>query len=130
MNETDVFNKFKDKDGEFKESLAVDIPGLLALYEAANLMVHGEETLEEALAFSTAHLKTMSSTDSTHPLAAQVIRALNRPIRKSLTRVEARHCMSVYEKDVSYNKTLLKLAKLDFNLLQTLHRKELSEATR
>ncbi|KAL6313952.1 hypothetical protein AAG906_011682 [Vitis piasezkii] len=63
----DVFNKFKDDEGNFKESLTGDLPGLLALYEATHLMVHGEDILEEALAFSTAHLQSMA-TDSTHPL--------------------------------------------------------------
>ncbi|KAL6313966.1 hypothetical protein AAG906_011696 [Vitis piasezkii] len=125
----DVFNKFKDGEGNFKESLTGDLPGLLALYEATHLMVHGEDILEEALAFSTAHLQSMA-TDSTHPLAAQVTRALKRPIRKCLTRVEARHYISVYQEDGPHNKTLLKLSKLDFNLLQSLHRKELSEVTR
>ncbi|KAL6314066.1 hypothetical protein AAG906_011801 [Vitis piasezkii] len=125
----DVFNKFKDDEGNFKESLTGDLPGLLALYEATHLMVHGEDILEEALAFSTAHLQSMA-TDSTHPLAAQVTRALKRPIRKCLTRVEARDYISVYQEDGPHNKTLLKLSKLDFNLLQSLHRKELSEVTR
>ncbi|CBI20476.3 (-)-germacrene D synthase [Vitis vinifera] len=125
----DVFNKFKDDEGNFKESLTGDLPGLLALYEATHLMAHGEAILEEALAFSTAHLQSMA-TDSTHPLPAQVTRALKRPIRKCLTRVEARHYISVYQEDGPHNKTLLKLSKLDFNLLQSLHRKELSEVTR
>ena len=106
-----------------------DLPGLLALYEATHLMAHGEDILEEALAFSTAHLQSMA-TDSTHPLAAQVTHALKRPIHKCLTRVEARHYISVYQEDGPHNKTLLKLSKLDFNLLQSLHRKELSEVTR
>ncbi|KAJ9671856.1 hypothetical protein PVL29_025515 [Vitis rotundifolia] len=125
----DVFNNFEDNSGNFKESLTGDLPGLLALYEATHLMEHGEDIQEEALAFSTAHLQSMA-TDSTHPLAAQVTRALARPIRKCLTRVEARHYISVYQEDDSHNKTLLKLAKLDFHLLQSLHRKELSETTR
>ncbi|KAL6314157.1 hypothetical protein AAG906_011899 [Vitis piasezkii] len=110
----DVFNKFKDGEGNFKESLTGDLPGLLALYEATHLMVHGEDILEEALAFSTAHLQSMA-TDSTHPLQHKV---------------EARHYISVYQEDGPHNKTLLKLSKLDFNLLQSLHRKELSEVTR
>ncbi|XP_060672620.1 sesquiterpene synthase 2-like [Ziziphus jujuba] len=45
----DVFNKFKDGDGEFKASLTVDIPSMLSLYEAAHLRMHGEEILDEAL---------------------------------------------------------------------------------
>ncbi|KAL6311109.1 hypothetical protein AAG906_025861 [Vitis piasezkii] len=126
---SDVFNKFKDKEGNFKEYLIGDSLGMLALYEATHLMVHGEDILEEALAFTTTHLQSMA-TDPNNPLAKQVIRALKRPIRKGLTRVEARHYISIYQQDGSHNKSLLKLAKLDFNLLQSLHRKELSEISR
>ena len=85
-DETDAFNEFKDNEGNFKASLAGDLPGLLALYEATQLMAHGEDILEEAMAFSTAHLQSMA-TESTHVLAAQVTRALKRPICKCLTRV-------------------------------------------
>ncbi|KAJ9671616.1 hypothetical protein PVL29_025363 [Vitis rotundifolia] len=126
---SDVFKKFKDEEGNFKQSLVGDLPGMLALYEATHLMVHGEDILDEALAFTTAHLQSMAS-DSDNPLKKQVIRALERPIRKSLIRVEARHYISIYQEYDSHNKSLLKLAKLDFNLLQSLHRKELSEITK
>ena len=47
-DETDAFNEFKDNEGNFKASLAGDLPGLLALYEATQLMAHGEGILEEA----------------------------------------------------------------------------------
>ncbi|RVW79396.1 (-)-germacrene D synthase [Vitis vinifera] len=126
---SDVFKKFKDEEGNFKESLVGDLPGMLALYEATHLMVHGEDILNEALAFTTAHLQSMAP-DSDNPLKKQVIHALERPIRKSLIRVEARHYISIYQEYDSHNKSLLKLAKLDFNLLQSLHRKELSEITK
>ena len=129
-DEIDVFNKFKDKEGNFKESLIGDSPGLLALYEATHLMVHGEDILEEALAFTTTHLQSIVTDHPNNPLAKQVIHALKRPIRKGLTRVEARHGISIYQQDDSHNKSLLKLAKLDFNLLQSLHRKELSDISR
>ena len=89
-------------------------------------MVDGEEILEETLAFTTAHLQSVVTDHPNNPLAKRVIRALNRPIRKDLTRVEARHYISIYQQDVSHNKSFLKLAKLEFNLLQPLHRKELS----
>ncbi|XP_019072461.1 (-)-germacrene D synthase [Vitis vinifera] len=126
---SDVFKKFKDEEGNFKESLVGDLPGMLALYEATHLMVHGEDILDEAQAFTTAHLQSMAP-DSDNPLKKQVIHALERPIRKSLIRVEARHYISIYQEYDSHNKSLLKLAKLDFNLLQSLHRKELSEITK
>ena len=80
-DEIDVFRKFKDKEGDFKESLIGDSLGMLALYEATHLMVHGEDILEEALAFTTTHLQSMA-TDQNNPLANRVISSLNRPIPK------------------------------------------------
>ncbi|KAL5737408.1 hypothetical protein ACOSP7_030169 [Xanthoceras sorbifolium] len=47
-----IFNKFKDKSGTFKETLTNDAKEMLSLYEAAHLRHHGEDILEEALVFS------------------------------------------------------------------------------
>lgn len=125
----DVFNKFKDEKGNFKESLVNDIQGMLSLYEAAHLMVHGEAILDEAVNFTTSQLKASASTLSTH-LVAQVTHAINQPIRKGLTRLEARYYISTYEHEDSHNKALLKFAKLDFNILQIMHQRELCSITK
>ena len=121
----DVFNKFKDNRGNFKESLIKDVQGMLSLYEATHMKVHGEDMLDETLKFTTTHLNSIVINLSP-PLATQVSHALNRPIRKSLPRVEARHYFSIYQEIASRNKVLLNLAKLDFNMLQKQHQKELS----
>ncbi|KAL6311208.1 hypothetical protein AAG906_000449 [Vitis piasezkii] len=85
--------------------------------------------LEEALAFTTTHLKaTVESLG--YPLAEQVAHALKRPIRKGLERLEARWYISIYQDEAFHDKTLLKLAKLDFNLVQSLHKEELSNLAR
>ncbi|BBH01872.1 terpene synthase 21 [Prunus dulcis] len=125
----DIFNKFKDENGIFKESLIADVSGMLSFYEATHLRVHGEDILEEALAFTTAHLES-ATTRVSNPLAAQITQALERPLRKSLERLGARRYMSIYQDEASHSECLLKLAKLDFNLVQPLHKKELQEITR
>ncbi|VVA40126.1 PREDICTED: (-)-germacrene D synthase [Prunus dulcis] len=125
----DIFNKFKDENGSFKESLIADVSGMLSFYEATHLRVHGEDILEEALAFTTTHLES-ATTRVSNPLAAQITQALERPLRKSLERLGARRYMSIYQDEASHNECLLKLAKLDFNLVQPLHKKELQEITR
>ncbi|KAI8539675.1 hypothetical protein RHMOL_Rhmol09G0201500 [Rhododendron molle] len=104
--------------------------GLLSLYEATFLSVRQEDILDEAMEFTTTRLNSALPNLSNNPIAAQVVHALYQPIHKGLTRLESRHYISFYEKDDSHNKVLLDFAKLDFNLLQKLHQRELSEITR
>ncbi|KAB2615813.1 (-)-germacrene D synthase-like [Pyrus ussuriensis x Pyrus communis] len=127
----DMFNKFKDvNDAKFKGSLTNDIVGLLSLYEATHLRVHGEDILEEALSFTTTHLESAAHSLSPGPLLQQVKHALYQPFWKGNPRLEARHYLSIYRENNSHNETLLTFAKLDFNLLQKVHQKELSEISR
>ncbi|KAK3199554.1 hypothetical protein Dsin_022969 [Dipteronia sinensis] len=129
---SDVFNKFKDDQAvKFKESLINDVAGMLCLYEAAHLGILGEDVLDEALAFTTSHLESMASDRNqvSPQLAEQITHALNRPIRRNLPRLEARYYIDIYSGDDSKNQTLLNFAKLDFNMLQVQHQKELSSIT-
>lgn len=111
------------------ESIIKDVRGLLSLYEASHVRVHDDKILDEALFFTTTHLNAVVD-ELSSPLADQVAHALHQPLHKGMPRVESRHYISIYEKDASHNKTLLKFAKLDFNLLQALHQKELKDLTR
>ncbi|KAK9025817.1 hypothetical protein V6N11_038672 [Hibiscus sabdariffa] len=125
----EAFNKFRDEQGNFKSSLLSDVRGLLELYEASYMRIHGEDILDEAISFATTHL-TLAAPTLDHPLSEQVAHALKQSIRRGLPRVEARQYISLYEDIESHNKALLEFAKIDFNLLQLLHRKELSEICR
>ncbi|XP_048235657.1 alpha-copaene synthase-like [Ricinus communis] len=124
-----IFEKFKDSEGNFKTSLINDALGMLSLYEVTHLSIGGEDVLDEALAFTTTNLQSVLPQLNTH-LAAQVSRALNRPMRKYLPRLEARNYIDTYAIEESYNTILLKFAKLDFNMLQELHQKELNVVTK
>ncbi|KAA8523762.1 hypothetical protein F0562_010185 [Nyssa sinensis] len=126
---SDVFKKFKDEKGEFKTLLTNDARALLCFYEALHLRVKGEDILEEALTFLIKHLKSMLPFLSA-PLAEQVKNSLERPLYKGMPRLEARRYISVYEADGAGHASLLELAKLDFNLLQTLHQREISDISR
>ncbi|WOG97605.1 hypothetical protein DCAR_0416946 [Daucus carota subsp. sativus] len=127
---SDVFKQFKDENkGTFKDCLSKDVEGLLSLYEAAHLRLHGEDILEEALAFTTSQLEQLKG-QLKNPLAAQVTHALKIPIWRSVNRAEARRYISVYSEDDSHNEALLLFAKLDFNLLQKLHQGELANIYR
>ncbi|XP_062015838.1 (-)-germacrene D synthase-like [Rosa rugosa] len=122
----DMFNKFD------YTSLHDDVVGLQSLYEATHLRVRGEDFLEEALTFTTTHLESAALANHlSPPLSKQVRHALNQPLRKGLPRLEARHYMSLHQElHGSRNRILLSFAKLDFNLLQQVHQKELSDIAR
>ncbi|KAL6318340.1 hypothetical protein AAG906_039432 [Vitis piasezkii] len=115
--------------GGFQESLINDVRGMLGLYEATHLRVREEGILDEALVFTTTHLESVVE-HLEYPLAEQVPHALKQPVRKGLNRLEARRYISIYQLEASHDKALLKLAKLDFNLMQSLHKEELSNLSR
>lgn len=125
----DVFETFKCENGSFKESLASDVQGTLNLYEASYLRVDGENILDEALSFATTHL-TSSLTQLSSPMAEQIAHALKLPLHKRSIRLETRHQISFYESKYTGDKSLLRFAKLEFNLLQELHKSELRDFTR
>ncbi|KAI4308591.1 hypothetical protein L6164_031647 [Bauhinia variegata] len=125
-----VFNKFKDETGKFSARLENDVPALLSLYEAAQYRVKGEELLDEALDFTQNHLVRSLKNQLCPSMEAQVKHSLNRPLHKGMTRLESRYYMSFYEEDPAHNKVLLTFAKLDFNILQKLHQKELGTITK
>ncbi|KDP46452.1 hypothetical protein JCGZ_12935 [Jatropha curcas] len=121
----DVFKKFKDNNGEFKKSISDDVKGLLGLYEATFLSVHGEDILDEALVFTKQRLEILAAQSSPH-LANRIRNALLRPFHQGIERKETRQYISFYGEEESPNQTLLKFAKLDFNRLQLLYKQELA----
>lgn len=126
---SDAFRKFINEQGNYKEALASDVQGLLSLYEAAQFRVHDEEILDEAINFTTTHLKLILPNLS-DPLATQVSNALKFPMNNIILRVGTRKYISFYQEDESHSEMLLNFAKLDFNILQRLHKKELCDITR
>uniref|UniRef100_A0A0E0DCP4 Terpene synthase n=1 Tax=Oryza meridionalis TaxID=40149 RepID=A0A0E0DCP4_9ORYZ len=122
----DAFNKFKGDDGRFRNEIANDPRGLLSLYNAAHLLIHGEPELEEAISFAREQLKLMSQDNVLNPpLACQVRRALTLPLPRTFKRVETICYMLEYQLEEGNIPILLDLARLDFNLLQHIHLKEL-----
>ncbi|CAI9115733.1 OLC1v1016719C1 [Oldenlandia corymbosa var. corymbosa] len=121
----DMFNKFKDQDGDFKKSLQKDVQGLLSFYEAANYRFHDEDILEEAMNFTASQLLSMLP-NLDNFWSTKVKQALKLPIQKTPSRVGARRFISLYQQDILHNTILLKFAKLNFNMLQRLYQNELS----
>ncbi|XP_014522250.1 probable terpene synthase 2 [Vigna radiata var. radiata] len=126
---SDVFKKFKNGQGSFNETLANDVQGLCSLYEASHLRISEDDVLEEACDFSKTKLKSLVKQLSPS-VAAQINHCLRRPFYRSVPRFEIRHYMTLFEQDPSHNETLLNFAKVDFNLLQKLHNKEIGHVTK
>ncbi|KAH9792996.1 tricyclene synthase [Citrus sinensis] len=130
---TDVFDKFKKVDGRFDESLEADITGLLSLFEASFLgSVEEEDVLEEAKSFSTKHLNDyLLGKLETNILTEKLQQSLHIPLYWRMQRNEAQNFINLYPTDVPKNLVvLLELAKLDYNLVQSIHQKELKELAR
>ncbi|XP_022143530.1 valencene synthase-like isoform X2 [Momordica charantia] len=125
----EIFNRFTNGDGDFKETMLKDECGILSLYEASHLRMNGENILDKALAFTTTHLQAMAMSSSS-PFSEEAKYALKWPIYKALPRFTTRHYISLYDKDPLKTNVLLSFAKLDFNALQKLYQKELAEASR
>ncbi|CAL9124129.1 unnamed protein product [Musa acuminata var. zebrina] len=121
---SDVFDKFKDEGGSFSRASTDDVKGLLSLYNAAYLGTHGETILDEAISFTRSHLTSMVH-DLNPPMATLVSLALETPLRRSIKRLFARHYISIYQEEPTRNDKILELPKLDFHILQSLHRSKL-----
>lgn len=126
---TGIFKNHMDEKEKFKESLCDDAQGMLALYEASYMRVEGEKLLDDALEFTKTHLAMIIAKDPScdYLLRTQIQQALKKPLRKRLSRLEALRYIPIYQQEPSHSDVLLKLAKSDFNVLQSLHRKELSQ---
>ncbi|XP_027344009.1 probable terpene synthase 11 [Abrus precatorius] len=126
---SDVFKKFLDKGGNFKESLTGDIWGMLSLYEASYLGAKGEEVLQQAMDFSRTHLH--QSLPYLGPeVGRQVAKALTLPRYLRMPRLEAKNYLEEYSQANNQIPALLELAKLDFDMVQSLYQRELAEISR
>lgn len=116
-----------DLTGNFSSTLKDDVKGLLNLYEASFYGFEDETVMDKARAFSAAHLKSDKLETMSSVLAQKTEHALEMPIRWRPNRVEAIWFMEVYEEEPDMRPGLLKLAKLDYNSVQLIHRRELSQ---
>ncbi|KAL9244724.1 hypothetical protein vseg_018466 [Gypsophila vaccaria] len=127
----DIFKKFMtNEEGKFKETISKDIRGILSLYEAAHVRIHGDDILDEAINFTTNILKSSSSSlGDFSKFSKQVTHAMKQALHYGNPRDECRQFIQFYEDydDEYRNDTLLKFAKIEYNRLQLIHRRELSQ---
>ncbi|KAI3986543.1 hypothetical protein MKX01_014081 [Papaver californicum] len=128
----DVFYDYKHARGDFQESVAEDVKGMLSLYEAAHIISKGEQALEDAIFFTTKYLKlAISSGNNIQPnLANQIRHSLEIPLHWRMQRAEAKWFIDAYEKEKDVNPLLFELAKLNFNMVQATHQADLRNMSR
>nr|XP_043633108.1 probable terpene synthase 11 [Erigeron canadensis] len=124
----DVFKKFLDANGKLNESLSEDIEGMLSLYEASYLSTNEEYLLLDAQDITTKYLQRSLSQLSTK-LKKKVVDGLKLPRHMRMERLEARRYIEEYENEDDHSPMLLKFAKMDYNRVQSIFRKELVEVT-
>lgn len=126
---TDVFNNFRNKDGKFKLEINANIRGLMSLYEASQLSIEGEDILDQAAEFS-AQLLNLWMTNLDHHRARVVGNTLRQPYHKSLARFLAKSYLGDYRGPNGGVKSLQPLAKIDFQMVQSTHQKEILQASK
>ncbi|XAR55429.1 Tricyclene synthase [Bertholletia excelsa] len=127
----DVFEKFKDGSDKFKcPSEDVQFKAFLSLYEASYLALEGENTMDEARAFTSAHLKGLKGKKNSRLNMEEIDHALELPPHYKMLRQEARWYINACAKRRDANRLLLELAKLHFNRVQSILQRELQETSR
>ncbi|KAJ6854520.1 hypothetical protein NC651_039445 [Populus alba x Populus x berolinensis] len=94
----EVFNHFKDEQGNFKAWIHDDLKGMLNLYEASYFLVEGENILEDARDFTTKNLENyVKKCNTTEYLSQLVSHALELPLAWRMLRLEAHWFINLYE---------------------------------
>ncbi|MCO5601744.1 hypothetical protein L7F22_055869 [Adiantum nelumboides] len=147
----DVFHAFK-RGKEFicfEGQTSQAVTGMHNLYRASQVKLPGETILEEIKGFTEAFLRNRQLNDTiqdkwviSNGLKDEVSYSLSFPWKQSLQRIEARNFIGHYGVDDTWiakslykmpyvnNEIFLKLAKADFNLCQSFHKKELAQVLR
>lgn len=127
--DTDVLNKFKNKEGKFNLELGEDIRGLMELYEASEVNVEEEDILDEAKVFG-CHLLEAKVKNLDHQRARLILNRMEHPYHKSLPRFLAMGFQENLEGTRDWIKHLQELAKMDLKIVQSIHQQELLQILR
>ncbi|KAK8943546.1 hypothetical protein KSP40_PGU006411 [Platanthera guangdongensis] len=129
----DLVNNFKSKKINYNMNLEHDVKDMLSLYEASYLAVDGEDALDEAGEFAANFIEKAkgSSVNIPQRLIEQIDHALELPLHWRMPRLHTRWYIDAYVTQDNYmDPILLELAKLDFNIVQSIYKNELKEMSR
>nr|QVQ62887.1 linalool/nerolidol synthase [synthetic construct]USS30767.1 (3S)-linalool/(E)-nerolidol synthase [Laggera pterodonta] len=120
----DVFANFKQKDGRFKGEIAQDLKGLLALYEASQLSIPGEDILEEAADFSRYLLEQKIPF-----LGQEEALKVNNTLEHSYQKIPSNFRLKIFIKHYS-GTTMSDLAMLELAKAKSVHATEVEQFSR
>ncbi|XP_074270023.1 putative terpene synthase 13 [Silene latifolia] len=94
----DCFSKFKDNDGNFKQELEMDSKGLMSLYEAFQMRVPGDHTLDNTGEFSAQLLRKIKNTEPSKSFIIE--NTLTNPYHKTLPRFTAMDFLQNFQSSI------------------------------
>lgn len=114
-----------DDNGDFKDTLRSNVDALLSLYEAAHISKCNEDVLNRAIVFTVDRLSYLANGGNLpRHIQNKVLHALAAPTYRRIKRLQAKLYISIYDDDNEMDHDILELAKLDFHILQQMHRDE------
>ncbi|KAJ9563067.1 hypothetical protein OSB04_008227 [Centaurea solstitialis] len=122
----DMLMGFMDKA---KKIMNMNVKPMVSLYEASCLAMEDENILAEARVFATTFLDDFRSS-SKDKLAEEIELVLEIPMNLRVEWFNVRNHICNYEKTDSVTFYLLKLAKLNFNLVQAAQQRDLKDILR
>ncbi|XP_010449212.1 PREDICTED: putative terpenoid synthase 7 [Camelina sativa] len=128
---SDVFQRFKGRNGDFKETLTGDAKGMLSLYEATHLRTTKDYILDEALSFTSSHLESLAASEVCPPhLSVRIRNALGLPQHWNMEMLVPVEFIPFYEQEKNNDEILIRFAKLSFKLGQLKYLQELKILTK
>ncbi|XP_042490882.1 alpha-terpineol synthase, chloroplastic-like [Macadamia integrifolia] len=126
----DTIGCMKDMDTRTEESLhATALRFRLLRQHGYEISQEGENILDEAREFTRTVLEGIKC-DMEPRLAKLVIHALERPLHWRMHWLEARWYIDIYGEKENSIPALIELAKLNYNIVQAVHQKDLAELSR
>ncbi|CAI0550442.1 unnamed protein product [Linum tenue] len=111
-----------------------DVRDMLSLYDASYLAYQGEDILDKAREHATERLNTflmeISSSNGDENMEELVRHSLEVPLHRRMVMLEARWYIEAYKKKEGANMALLELAKLEFNMAQSVLQGDLKVSSR
>lgn len=125
-----IFENILDKKGGFEDDPKNDVKVLLELYEASELRLEGEETLDGVREFTFHRLNELCSGRKSHQ-EREIMSSLAQPRHKTLRRLTSKRFISMIktagQEDKKWLQSLLRVAEIDSIMLEFLIQEEMSQ---